>query len=32
MPDNVLYLAKFGNKEHLELIQRGHLYFNPIQK
>lgn len=25
-------LAKFGEKEHLELIKEGHLYFNPIQK
>lgn len=25
-------LAKFGKKEHLELIKEGQLYFNPIQK
>ena len=32
MPDNALYLAKFGRKEHLESIKRGYLFFNPISK
>lgn len=32
MEENILYLAKFGTKEHLQQLADGHMFFNVVEK